>query len=41
MAILAKLIYRFNAIPFKVIADLFAEIDKADPKIYMEIWDPE
>lgn len=35
MAIFPKLIYRFNAMPIKILADFLAEIEKnwqADPK---------
>ena len=36
MAILPKLIFRFNAIPIKIPGDIFAEFDSLILKIHMK-----
>lgn len=37
VAVLLKLIYRFSAIPIKITAAFFAEVDKVHPKIQVEV----
>lgn len=40
MAILPKVIYRLNAIPIEVLTTFFTELEKSNPKIYMDPEEP-